>query len=333
MSRNFLGALIDKWVPRVRQAFTDSVADLRDRMHTVFVGDQLALAGAEAAIGAVGLDPAALRPLDQAIALAFEAGGNEAAGEFPGRREPDGELIQIRFNVRDFAAEAWARDHSATLVREILDDQRTAIRNHIVAGLQVGRSPRDIARDLVGRVSPQTGRREGGIIGLTASQEEWSRNYADELARGDRAALSRALRDKRFDTMVEQAISSGTPLPAETVTKIVAAYRNRSLRYRAETLALAETHSAVEEGRYQAVEQAIRARQFDPAQVTKTWRDTGDRHVRHTHERLGGQTVSFRAEFISPSGARLRFPGDPKAPAAERVGCRCWMETRFRAPR
>lgn len=55
----------------------------------------------------------------------------------------------------------------------------------------------------------------------------------------------------------------------------------------------------------------------------KQWRSQRDPRVRATHAALDGTTVAEKDSFISPSGAKLRWPGDPRAPMAERAGCRC----------
>lgn len=57
------------------------------------------------------------------------------------------------------------------------------------------------------------------------------------------------------------------------------------------------------------------------------WRTVGDNNVRHTHKAMDGQIRYGNEPFDSPSGARLRFPGDPTAPPGERINCRCWLET------
>ncbi|WP_416355554.1 hypothetical protein ACLNGM_15050 [Aureimonas phyllosphaerae] len=48
--------------------------------------------------------------------------------------------------------------------------------------------------------------------------------------------------------------------------------------------------------------------------------------MRHTHRLLNGRAVEIDGVFYSSSGAALRFPGDPNAPASEIIGCRCWVE-------
>jgi len=56
----------------------------------------------------------------------------------------------------------------------------------------------------------------------------------------------------------------------------------------------------------------------------KEWLTAGDEHVRETHQELDGAQVPLDDVFISSSGARLAFPGDPAAgDPAETVNCRC----------
>lgn len=60
---------------------------------------------------------------------------------------------------------------------------------------------------------------------------------------------------------------------------------------------------------------------------TKTWFSQNDNRVRDTHVALNRTSVPFDSPFLSPSGAKLRYPGDPKAPIGEKAGCRCWLST------
>jgi hypothetical protein len=57
-----------------------------------------------------------------------------------------------------------------------------------------------------------------------------------------------------------------------------------------------------------------------------TWISKRDDRVRPTHRVLDGQSVPLGTPFLSPSGAKLRFPHDPRAPMAERVNCRCKLK-------
>jgi hypothetical protein len=62
----------------------------------------------------------------------------------------------------------------------------------------------------------------------------------------------------------------------------------------------------------------------------KVWHDRRDNRVRYTHAFLGSKSyashqVSADKPFLSPSGATLRFPGDPLAPVDETARCRCGL--------
>ncbi|AWN47134.1 head morphogenesis protein [Methylobacterium terrae] len=326
-----LEQLISAWEPRIARAFLAAIATIRDEAQIAIIARMVGAGDVAGALRAVGVDQTAFRPLDIAVAQAFETAGNTAAAEIPARREAGGHRLEIRFNACNPAAESWLRNHSSGLVREIVEDQRTAIRAHLEAGMQRGANPTDVALDLVGRINPSTGKRSGGVIGLTSMHEAWARNYADELARLDPAALNRKLRDKRYDAALNKAIESGKALAPERVAKMIEAYRNRALKARADGIGRTEAMASMHQAQIEASAQAIAAGQVDEAALEKIWHSAKDARVRDTHRAMDGQRVPFRAEFVSPSGARLRFPGDPEAPAAEIIQCRCWMQIRFNA--
>ncbi|ACL58454.1 phage minor head protein [Methylobacterium nodulans] len=316
--------LVAKWEPEVRKAFEESIRTIRNPARMARLVELAEANDVDGILAELKINPASFRPLDRAISDAYEAGGENAAA---GAKVPGQSRFVVQFDMRNPTAEGWLRSYSSTLIREITDDQRVLIRDVLAAGTAAGRNPKATALDLVGRINPATGRREGGAIGLTASQEGWCRRYAEELASGNPAALTRKLRDRRFDGAVTKAIKSGQPIPAETITKLVAAYRNRALRHRAITIARTETLRAMNAAAFESARQMIERGEVSEALVSKVWHSAKDERVRHTHSVLDGQRVPFRSMFRSPSGAFLAYPCDPAAPAEETVCCRCWMST------
>jgi hypothetical protein len=233
--------------------------------------------------------------------------------------------VSIYFDVRNPTAERIIRNQSANLVREVSDDTRLLIRDKIRLGMERGQNPRTTALDLVGRLNRQTGKREGGAIGLTAAQEGWVQSFTDKLRANDKAALKYELRDKRFDAAILKAIKDGKPLTEDQIRQIAEAYRNKALRYRAEVIARTETLAALNAATMENMRQMIERGEVSEGAIMKVWNSTRDSKVRDTHRALNKSKVPFRADFISPSGARLQFPGDPMAPAEEVINCRCWV--------
>lgn len=179
-------------------------------------------------------------------------------------RDPQGQRIVFRFGVRNPEAEAWLQQHSATLVTRIVDDQREAIRTALAEGLAQGRNPKQLVPGIVGRVSRVTGKREGGIIGLTALQERFVASARQELISSDlQAYLTRERRDKRFDRTIVAAIKSGKPLDRDTIDRIVGRYSDRLLELRGEMLSRTETMAALGKSRDDAMKQAIHAGKVD----------------------------------------------------------------------
>jgi hypothetical protein len=322
--------LIDQWEVSLRKAFLESVYALRDSVQIEQVARMLERGDIPGAIRAVGLDPALFRPLDKGIADAFEAGGRFTGNTFPVARAADGLRVVFQFNIRNPSAEAWLRSYSSEKITEIVDDQREVIRTHLTAGMQNGDNPRTVALELAGRINKDTGKREGGVLGLTSSQAEWVRAYRDELAsESPTDALTRNLRDKRFDAAVRKAEATGEPIPADVQEKMVRAYANRALRYRAETIGRTEAMASLHQSQEEATQQGLNAGVIQASNLKEIWRSARDKRVRDTHRALDGQTINRGERFRSPSGALLRYPGDPDAPGAEVIGCRCWRELSY----
>jgi len=318
----------------IADAFMAAIQDLRDGADLQRVIAALEARDFEAAIAALHLDADAYAKMLDAIQATYQAGGEGATTYFPAKDRTGAAMI-VRFHARNPAAEAWLRDHSATLVTRIVDDQRQAIRQALTAGMIRGVNPRTAALDIVGRVNRVTGKREGGAIGLSAAQETFSGNARSELASPDPADLQkylgRALRDKRFDRSIAKAIREETTVPVAVQAKALTQYRNRLLKHRGDTIGRVEAMTALQKAKFMAHEQAIADGKVDEDAITKRWRSAHDFRVRHTHAVLDGHKAKFREPFVSPSGARLLHPMDTTmgAGADEIVGCRCTAEYRI----
>lgn len=330
-NRDPIEALLDKFEPRVRQAFLDAIARIADKVSIKALEDRLRAGDIEGAIRAIGLDPNDFSGLRNAIVDAYGAGGAAVTETIPAARGSDDALIKVLFDIRSPRAEAWARDKSSGLITEIVDDQRNMIRANMRAGLEAGRNPRETALDIVGRIDPKTKLRSGGVIGLTTQQEAWQRNYAAELVSSDpaelRKALGRGLRDKRFDAAVLRAIKDGKPIPAETRAKMITAYRNRSLKYRADTISRTETIRALGAAKIEAYEQAIDKGQVKEQDLLKFPISAHDERVRETHrevERLNRKGVPWRQPYAVPAGMTPQMHAPYDEPQ-----CRCREEVKI----
>lgn len=329
-TRDIIEELLTRYDERLKEAFLGSVADIRDNITLRVVVERLDRGDVNGAINAMQLDADAFAKFELAIAEAYNAGGAATVENLPRLIDPDGNRVVFRFGVRNVPAEQWLREHSSTLVTRIVEDQREGIRTALTEGLSQGQNPRQTALDVVGRVSRVSNRREGGIIGLTAAQERYVATARQDLLSGDperlRHYLTLGRRDKRFDRTVTKALNEGKSIPRETVNRIAGRYSDRLLDLRGEMLARTETMMALGKSRDDAIRQQISSGKIAAEDVTKIWRSAGDGRVRHTHRVLNGKSVAFDGFFQSPSGAVLRYPGDPQAPVNEVSGCRCWLE-------
>lgn len=325
-NRSAFELLLDKYEPVLKAAFLDAIADIRSQVTLKLLVERLERGDVAGALDVLQIERSAFGPLELALVEVYNAGGMDLANGLK-LRDPQGQRVLFRFGVRNPEAEAWLAQHSATLVTRIVEDQRQGIRTALTEGLAQGNNPRRTALDIVGRVSRVTGKREGGIIGLTAPQERFIASARQELISGDYSAyLTRERRDHRFDRTIAAAIKSGKPLDRATVDRIVGRYSDRLLELRGEMLSRTETMTALGKSRDDAMRQAIQSGKVDASYVAKTWRSAGDSRVRHTHRALNGTAVGYFDGFQSPSGARLMFPGDPSAPISETSGCRCTVE-------
>jgi len=323
--------LLTRYGQEIADAFLQAINDLTSRAQVQQVINAIGRGDVDGAISALHLDPAAFGPMLDAIARGYSEGGAATASLLPSRT-PDGVALVFRFGARNPRAEAWLREESSALVTRIDDEQRAVIRTVLTKGLERGDNPRTVALDVVGRLDRATGRRVGGVIGLTPQQEAFARNAAEELASGDPAQmrnyLTRELRDRRFDRTIAKAIREETPVPAETIQRALVQYRNRLLKFRGDMIGRTEALSSLNAAQFEALQQAVESGQLRRNQIRRVWRATMDRRTRDTHAVLHGESVGLDEAFTSPSAAVLRYPGDPMAPASERVGCRCHLTVR-----
>lgn len=190
-----------------------------------------------------------------------------------------------------------------------------------------GVSPRKAALDIVGRINKATGRREGGIIGLDSGRIDTIERNTARLRSGDPEKMRKYLklksRDKRLDKLVEAAIESGKPVSASDTRKIIGRMADSLLRDRGETIARTELlgalHSAQDEGMLQLIDSG----KINAGQVKRIWDAAEDGDTRDSHRAMDGQERSVSGYFTSGAGFELRHPGDPTAPAKERINCRC----------
>lgn len=304
----------------VRIAFLDALDRIRTAARLRDIEAMLDRGDIEGLLEALSLSPEYFRGVQDAVDAAFYGGAAHQVSLAAS-------LSTIPFNRRHWAAEAWALSNGARLIVEITEATRDGVRNYVEEAIRTGRGSNATAREIVGRISRRTGRREGGILGLTGQEAEYVVNARTELEALDPAYFQRAARDRRFDGTVRKAIREGKPLTKEDLERILQRYSDGLLIRRGDRIARTESHSALNAGRYEAMRQTAEDVGLTEAAITCEWQSARDERVRASHRALNGKTVRYGEAFVSPLGSRMRWPGDREygALSADVVGCRCTL--------
>lgn len=267
--------------------------------------------------------------IDEALRFAQQAGARVAsqvgieyvnagrdAAEFLTRAP--GLAVVIDFDQSHERAVRRLSESRFRMIREFTEDSRGAVRAALTDAAERGLNPIDSAR------------RFRGAIGLTERQMRAVNNYRSLLESGSNEALTRSLRDRRFDSTVRTAARGGKPLTTAQVNRMVQRYRERYLRYRSEVISRTESLREVHAGTSELFQQATESGQLDPQQLVKEWHTAGDAKVRDpAHTYMNGQRRMEGEFFQSGAGNLLEYPGDYRAPASETAQCRCGMSRRI----
>lgn len=333
--------LLDKMSPVVRDAFVKAIQIVSSSVRLKDLEAALSDHDVNAILKLLRIDGSDLSIYSQEISKVFGLAG-AATSELAMRQAlaAGNNTVRGGFDIASPAATKFLSEQSAALVYEIknhLVENVEKLLGELRAGVSPGahRSVRTIALDLVGRINPATGRRSGGIIGLTPREAEWADNAYSQLVSGDPSELKkymrRKLRDRRFDSLVESSIESGKPIPPTKASQMTDKYRNRLLKKRGERIARTEVIAAMNEARSQAADKLIADGILRPIDILLVWDATEDGDVRNSHSAMDGHQRPKGQPFITGLGNRLLYPGDRSsgAPAEDVINCRCFVHQRF----
>ena len=329
INRTQMNALLNRLEKPVQKAFLEAFNKARTFAKIKALVDAVQTGNVDQIMSAIGIRESLYSGLTETVRNAYVQGGTAAIiADLPKR-------LAMEFNINNPRAETWLRNRSSQLITgDLIPQQRAAIQVMLQEGMIKGKNPRSVALDIVGRIS-ETGRRSGGVIGLTEQQAMYVSNMADDLYSWNAASerlnpvnpryFNRKLRDRRFDKIVRESMESGTPLPKATREKIVARYSDRMLKHRGDTIGRTEALRALNESSDEALRQIVDEGLAPKESAVRIWRHSYSKDEREGHLMMDGQEAKLDEYFTNPlTGAMLRYPGD--GPASEAVNCRCWIE-------
>ncbi len=316
---------------RMLEAFQEAVQGIKDDATIRDIQEVIDAGDVDGVLRLLGIREGAFEPMANAIRQAYREGGRKGAEQI-GSIPTDAGEISFRFDAESPSARRWVEQQSSRLITEVLEDQRSMVRERLSQAIADGRNPRSSALDLVGRIDQRTRKRTGGFIGTTQRQAEWIEKARAEMESLDPNYLRRELRDRRFDKVMKEAIESGEPLNEEAINKAATQMQANTLRYRGENIARTESITALRAGQHESVQQAIEEGEITEEDATKVWDATSSTkggRTRDDHVEMDGQRRPFNQPFTAPDGSQLMYPGDSSmgAPASQTINCRCKERT------
>lgn len=206
--------------------------------------------------------------------------------------------VGVAFDVLNPRILSALRVLDSRVMQVVKDGTREAFRAFVEQGFRAGKAPAAIARAVK------------DWIGLAPNQLAAIDNFRTLLETGDRAALTRQLRDRRFDPTVKKATTPPTsatpgtppvppkPLTAPQIDKMVDAYRERMKAHNANVLAKTAAQDAMKLGN-KATWIDAEAKGFVPrGSVRRRWIHLDAQpHPRPTHQAMQGQTVGLNEPY------------------------------------
>ena len=331
--RNLMN-LLDDLAPGVQQAFLQSISNIQSDAQLNLIITALNDGDIDRALRLLNISAAYFAPLDRALADAYQQGGDWAIEGIKQIARSQGATVVVRFDGRNLRAEEILKQRSSRLIAEITQDQIETVRTVLTQNMANGVSPRKAALNIVGRINRETGRREGGALGLTSQESQYADRALAQLTSGDpaqmREYLNRSARDRRFDSAIVRAIDDGKPVSASDAERITNRYRDILLRKRGERIARTELLGSLHAAQSEGTQQLIDSGQITPDQVSEEWDAANDEDTRESHANADGQVKGQDGTF-SIGGYRMRYPGDSSlgAPASEIINCRCRVRQNF----
>jgi len=318
--------VIDKNIPKLEQAFLDMVDAVRRQLTNKGMVPFLLRQDVngllqyldlehrleEAAKGA-GLPPGKTS-FQSLITQVFEQGaqaGVQALDRVSVQKASVG--FTMAFDALSPTALSFLSGYTFSLIREMSKESRLAIGQVVQEAFREGGHPYSQARDI------------RNMIGLTRRQSRAVWNFRRMLESGDpaklREALTRALRDRRFDPSIWRAIRQGAGIRRDKVDTMVDRYHQRYLQYRARTIARTETIRASNAGQLEAWKQARQQGLLDADRTRRKWIVTIPCPLCRQIRDMNKDGVPLDEPFMGPDGPIDYPPAHPN--------CRCTVGLSF----
>lgn len=228
-------------------------------------------------------------------------GGVESAGKTLAKTLPrTAQGAGIAFNVLSPRVVEAIQVLDTRVMTSLTEAVRETVRQAVQDGLRDGLPPKTIARGL----------RE--VIGLAPNQQRAVDNFRTALESRDLGALTRQLRDRRFDGTLRKAFA-GDGLSTAQIERMTDAYRARFLAFHAETVTRTAALDAQRLGNHLTWADAVDRGDIDGDKLTKRWSGTLDDREREEHLAMEGETV----RWDEPYSNGQMVPGESE------YNCRC----------
>lgn len=241
-------------------------------------------------------------PYRQRLRETVERGFRYAVPELPKAGKIDG-VISVAFDHLNPSVIDAIRGLETEAINTLQADVKEVARAFIETGLRDGRSPLAVSREL------------RSIIGLAPNQLAAVENFRRMLEEGDLEALTRQLRDKRFDGTLRRALGAdGSGLSSAQIETMTNAYNRKFIAFNANVNAKTHTFESYKIGQKLAWENADEMGVIPAGyELMRQWIGMADDRERPEHLEMNGTVVP--ADEPYPSGQSYAGEGD--------WNCRC----------